>query len=116
MHNNEEGEGMKHRISKTAAIAQARRLVSIDGRYTVIGPYRDSEPRGPCTEIRRATYVQAQDVRAAWAASLAVRLMGVTDLDVDYYVRDATGSVLQRVAYALAKVRRDISDAEALTR
>lgn len=91
-------------ISKHAAIAQARKLVQIDGRYTVIGPHRNADPQGPYTEVTRPTYVEARTLRAAWVARLALRLMGVVHEDAGYYTHDASGSVPQRVDYALRKI------------
>ena len=91
-------------MKKNAAIAAARKMVSIEGRYTVIGPYRDTDPHGPCTEVTKATYTEARDLRASWAAGLALRLMGITHEDVDFLVRDAQGSISDRVDYALSKI------------
>jgi hypothetical protein len=71
-------------MSKTAAIKEASKSVSIHGQGTswmVIGPYRASEPSGPYTEQQYSTYTKALRAAASWKATIAVALMGLLNDD-----------------------------------
>jgi hypothetical protein len=91
-------------MNKRQALAQAQKHVHISGRFTVIGPHRNSNPSGPYTEVQCATYAAALDLRTAWVANLALAMMGVTHEDVDYHTSNAFGSASQRMTYALARL------------
>ena len=73
-------------MTKTAAIAIARRHCAIWGRgtsWTVSGPYYHHQPAGPSTEHQCSSYRQAVAIRTAWRAHIALALL-VDDVD-DYY-------------------------------
>lgn len=91
-------------MNKASALALAQKHVHIVGRWTVIGPYRDSDPTGPYTEISKPTYAAALNLRTAWVASLALRMMGIEDEDVDYLTSTAFGSASERMTYALRRI------------
>ena len=79
-----------NRSSKTAAIRAAQKHVSapIGSRtsWTVVGPYRSTEPSGPSTDAHFDSYAKAVNARSTWVAKIAVTLMGKPDLatTVDY--------------------------------
>lgn len=68
-----------NRSSKTVAIRAAQQLVSLPfgsrTSWTVVGPYRSSDPHGPRTEGHADSYAKAVRMRSAWVARLAVSLM-----------------------------------------
>lgn len=98
-------------LSKTTAIAKASKSVSIHGRgtnWTIYGPYRASEPAGPYTQASASGYDEAVRRRAAWAADVALALMGV-DYDQSHDAlngySDFRGSVAHRVDAVLTGAR-----------
>lgn len=103
-------------LTKTEALAAAQKAVgSIIPRgfdaYSMIGPYRVNDIDGPETERYARTYPEAQAVRAAWVAEIALALMGHR-LDMS----GTTGEAKERIDQALAfqgrcNTRRDLLDA-----
>lgn len=80
---------MAQALSKTAAIREASKHVSISGRGTswhIYGPYRASEPSGPSTEHHADSYTKAVRIRAAWRAEIALHYMGALTEDASYAV------------------------------
>lgn len=68
------GEG----LSKTAALRESGRYISVYGRHvswTITGPM--AEPGGLLVEMRATSYAQARAYAAHWRAELALELMGV---------------------------------------
>lgn len=90
--------------SKTAALGLARRRVSSPIRrsstdYLVVGPYRDSDPHGPHTEVQRSTYPAALDVMTGWRAKVAAcAVLGRPLTDDECEAGDfVTGAVADRL-------------------
>lgn len=84
-------------MTKTAAIAIARRHCAIWGRgtdWTVSGPYYHHRPTGPTTEHQCSSYARAVAIRTAWRARIALSLM-LDDADVDYAVRWAIDEAMR---------------------
>jgi hypothetical protein len=66
-------------LSKTAAIRQSQRTVSIHGRgtsWTIVGPHRYNDPKGPYTEMTADSYTKARTIATTWRARVALALMG----------------------------------------
>jgi hypothetical protein len=75
-------------MSKTAALKEARRLVSISGSGTswqIYGPYRDTDLSGPSTSSSATDYWKARARRAKWVASIAATLMGLDSDAVEHH-------------------------------
>jgi len=71
---------MKPNMSKTAALAMARKAVGDVHRrsstsYTVYGPYRANKPDGPSTEMQKSSFPAAAAMRAHWVAEVALYAM-----------------------------------------
>jgi hypothetical protein len=76
-------------MSKTAAIKEASKSVSIHGHGTswvVCGPYRASEPSGSYTEQQYTSYTKALRAAASWKACVACALMGIFTADTMYLI------------------------------
>jgi hypothetical protein len=102
-------------VSKSAAITQAAKTVSIWGRgtsWTVCGPYRYEKPSGPCTESQCDSREKAMRRAAAWKACVALSLMGKLTEDAHYAVDyaanggfDQIGNTRQLVGIGLKAAR-----------
>ena len=80
------------KLSKTAAIKEARGYVSIHGSgtsWSICGPYRTSDPDGPYTEVHTCGYSEAVQIRKIWTVELALWYMGKDTEDVTYKIRRA---------------------------
>ena len=104
-------------MTKTAAIAIARRHCAIWGRgtsWTVSGPYYHHRPTGPSTEHQCSSYARAVAIRTVWRARIALALMlepnaDVANADVDYAARWAIDEAIHdthgpRTLPALVKI------------
>lgn len=79
-------------MTKTAALALARRHCAIWGRgtsWTVSGPYYYSQLTGPTTESQCSSYSRAVAIRTTWRANIAIALLIESDVDADYAARCA---------------------------
>lgn len=99
-------------MSKTAAIREAAEHVSIWGKgtsWTVCGPYRYADLRGPSTEVSADSYAKAAWVRTKWRARIALTLMGQLTDDADWIIEDSQGdlrTIVNRAVIAQAKGTR----------
>ena len=73
-------------MKKTQAIQKARHAVGIPYGTTVYGPYRPHQPDGATTSRSYMTYFDAVRGRSYWAAKVALTLMGVDPIDVDFAI------------------------------
>ena len=67
-------------LSKTAAIRESAKAISISGRGTswqVYGPYKFTNPSGPSTTINADSYTKARRIATQWRAKVALVMMGV---------------------------------------
>jgi hypothetical protein len=75
-------------MSKTAALKEARRLVSISGSGTswqIYGPYRLTDLDGPSTSVSADSYWNARRRRGAWVADIAATLMGINPDGIEHH-------------------------------
>lgn len=111
---------MKPHISKTAALALARRVVSNPIRqyatsYVIFCPYRSSEPNGGTATIRRSSYPRITRERANQVAEVALYAMyhGILDdqdiLEALFLDPDIPVSAEERLQAALAYIQKRIS-------
>lgn len=85
-------------MTKTAAIAIARRQCAIWGRgtdWTVSGPYYFHRPTGPSTEHQCSSYARAVAIRTAWRANIAIYLLIEPDVHAEYAVHWAIDEAMQ---------------------
>lgn len=113
---------MNKPLSKTAAIKEARSLVSRPQEfgateYVVYGPARDNDPYGPTTCAQDNSYFDARERRTAWVARVAMALMGHDSDDAGYEVDNAArehgmarNSVEAIVDAALQAMRRQATN------
>mgnify|MGYP000846155824 FL=1 len=76
-------------ISKTAAIREARRHVSIQGSGTswqIISPFCTDNLSGPSTSTTATSYFEAQARARSIKARIALTLMGRFDENADYAI------------------------------
>ena len=74
-------------ISKTAAIKEARKHVSIQGgstSWTIVHPWDELD--GPTTETTAVSYFEAQARARSIKVSLALQLMGKLDEHAEYAI------------------------------
>lgn len=82
-------------ISKTAAIRQARRNVSIHGRGTswqIISPFYADNLAGPTTTTIATSYFEAQARARSIKARIALTFMGCFNEDADYAIYNHGGA------------------------
>lgn len=107
-------------ISKTAAIRQARRVVSMPVRrsstdYVVYAPYYDAQPDGPGTELQAASYPMILAMRTRKCACVALSIMGRMDEEAAsaiYHMEGESLGVEALVAAGLAAYGTGMSSQE----
>jgi len=76
---------MNTTMSKTEAIRQARKFVSMPQRsrtgFVVYGPYNAFDPKGSSTEFQMDNYAKALSFRTPWIARIALNFMGKLDTE-----------------------------------
>jgi hypothetical protein len=94
-------------VSVRAAVRRAQGYVSYPyGRgtdWTVIGPYRASDPKGPRTELRRSSYSAALAARTRWVAEIALIALGMDAAGASYAVQDDYALTNARGAEAIVR-------------
>ena len=76
-------------ISKAEAMRIAANAVSIHGSrtsWTIVGPYKNSDPRGPSTELHVDSYAKARRSATAWRARIALNLLAEFTTEMDWII------------------------------
>lgn len=77
------------KISKAEAMRIAAKSVSIHGRrtsWTIVGPYRYCDPKGPYTQLHRDSYAKARRCATAWRARIALNLLTKFTPEMDWVI------------------------------
>jgi hypothetical protein len=92
---------MNHPMSRTAAIREARRLVTLSAhgrQYVIYSPYKWSEPAGPNTHSLPYDWERARQTCTRMRAEMALYLMGIY----------ASGDAIEQAADRMQAIERAI--------
>lgn len=94
-------------LSRTAAIREARRHVSLSAfgrrQYVVYYPHDSADLTGPNRASTPRDYYRARRVCTEITARVALDLMGIRDMDTIFEIEEMTGSVETIVRKVAAK-------------